>query len=184
MSTCSKIWYDVLDSRTINIDLKNQKLLNQLLWDQLKQENNTEISDSLILNAAFIEFSERCADEYFEGKLINDEFLDFMIIENSFYFKEHIEFLNDVSLTLIRYNRKKIKSWLIEYELKNTRAVDIPRIKNQRKSREMLSYEEMLSYKDLIKQMQKQQQNSDRWFYFVIALILLGLLSILLFLFM
>jgi hypothetical protein len=178
MSTCSKIWYDVLDSRKINIDLRDQKLLNQLLWDQLKQESNTEISDSLILNDAFIEFSERCADEYYEGKLINDDFLDFMIVENSIYFKEHIEFLNDVSLTLTRYNRKKIKSWLVEYELKNTRVADIPRIKFQRKS------EGMLSSEDLIKQMQKQQQNSDRWFYFVIALILLGLLSLFLFFFM
>ena len=88
MSTCSKIWYDVLDSKKIKIDLRDQKLLNQLFWDQLKQENNTEIPDSLILRVAFIEFSERCADEYYEGKLINDDFLDFMIVENSIYFKE------------------------------------------------------------------------------------------------
>jgi hypothetical protein len=180
MSTCSKIWYDVLDSRKINIDLRDQKQLNQLLWDKLKQENSAEISNSLILNDAFLEFSERCADEYYEGKLINDEFLDFMIIENSFYFKEHLEFLNNVSLTLIRNNRKKIKDWLVEYELKNSRVADIRVIKKQKFSKEMLS----TNFKYDFIQDQKQQQNSDRWFYFVIALILLGILSLFLFFFL
>ena len=159
MSTCSKIWYDVLDSRKINIDLKNQKLLNQLLWDQLKQENNTEISDSFVFKSVFIKFSERCADEYYEGKLINDDFLDFMIVENSIYFKEHLEFLNDVSLALIRYNRKKIKSWLVEYELKNTRVADIRVIKKQKFIKvEKYSKED---FKSDFKQMQKQQQSNS-----------------------
>jgi hypothetical protein len=171
MSTCSKIWYDVLDSRKINIDLKNQKLLNQLLWDQLKQENNTEISDSFVFKSVFIKFSERCADEYYEGKLINDDFLDFMIVENSIYFKEHLEFLNDVSLALIRYNRKKIKHWLVEYELESTRDPNIPRIKYQR------------SFSKFARDPEKYQ-NSNRWIYIVIALILLGLLSLFLFFFM
>ena len=182
MSTCSKIWFDVLDSKKIKIDLRDQKLLNQLLWDQLKQENNTEISDSLILNDAFIEFSERCADEYYEGKLINDDFLDFMIVENSIYFKEHLEFLNDVSLALTRYNRKKIKSWLVEYELKNTRVADIRVIKKQKFIKGQKYSKE--DFKSDFKQMQKQQQNSDRWFYFVIALILFGILSLFLFFFL
>jgi hypothetical protein len=171
MSTCSKIWYDVLDSKKIKIDLRDQKLLNQLLWDQLKQENNTEIPDSLILRVAFIEFSERCADEYYEGKLINDDFLDFMIVENSIYFKEHLEFLNDVSLALIRYNRKKIKHWLVEYELESTRDPNIPRIKYQR------------SFSKFARDPEKYQ-NSNRWIYIVIALILLGLLILFLFFFM
>ena len=171
MSTCSKIWYDALYSRRINIDLRDQKLLNQLLWDQLKQENNTEIPDSLILKVAFIEFSERCADEYFEGKLINDDFLDFMIVENSIYFKEHLEFVNDVSLALTRYNRKKIKSWLINYEWESTRDPNIRRIKKQKGFTRFTNDPE-------------KYQNSNRWIYIVIALILLGLLSLLLFFFM
>ena len=177
MSTCSKIWYDVLDSKKIKIDLRDQKLLNQLLWDQLKQESNTEISDSIILYAAFIEFSERCADEYYEGKLINDDFLDFMIVENSIYFKEHLEFLNDVSLALIRYNRKKIKHWLVNYELINTRVVDI-QIVEKRKIKKQLK----VTFSKFANDPEKYQ-NSNRWIYIVIALILLGLLSILLFFF-
>jgi hypothetical protein len=177
MSTCSKIWYDVLDSKKIKIDLRDQKLLNQLLWDQLKQENNTEIPDSLILRVAFIEFSERCADEYYEGKLINDDFLDFMIVENSIYFKEHLEFLNDVSLALIRYNRKKIKHWLVNYELINTRVVDI-QIVEKRKIKKQLK----VTFSKFANDPEKYQ-NSNRWIYIVIALILLGLLSILLFFF-
>ena len=178
MSTCSKIWYDVLESRKIKVDLRNQKLLNQLLWDQLKQESNTEISDSIILYAAFIEFSERCADEYYEGKLINDDFLDFMIVENSIYFKEHIEFLNDVSLALIRYNRKKIKDWLVEYELRNTRVVDI-QIVEKRKIKKQIK----VTFSKFANDPEKYQ-NSNGWIYIVIALILLGLLSLLLFFFM
>ena len=171
MSTCSKIWYDVLESRKIKIDLRDQKLLNQLLWDQLKQESNSEISDSIILYAAFIEFSERCADEYYEGKLINDDFLNFMIVENSIYFKEHLEFLNDVSLALIRYNRKKIKSWLVKYELESTRDPNIPRIKYQR------------SFSKFARDPEKYQ-NSNSWIYILIALILLGILSLFLFFFL
>ncbi len=170
MSTCSKIWYDVLDSRKINIDLRDQKLLNQLLWDQLKQENNTEISDSFVFKTVFIKFSERCADEYYEGKLIHDDFLDFMIVENSIYFKEHLEFLNNVSLALIRYNRKKIKSWLVNYERESTRDPNIPIIKKQKGFTRF--------YND-----PEKYQNSNRWIYILIALILLGLLSILLFFF-
>ena len=179
MSTCSKIWYDVLDSKKIKIDLRDQKLLNQLLWDQLKQESNTEIPNSLILNDAFLEFSERCADEYYEGKLINDDFLDFMIVENSIYFKEHLEFLNDVSLALIRYNRKKIKDWLVKYELESTRVEDIRVIKKQK----VIKFQRIVVFSKFANDPEKYQ-NSNRWIYFVIALILLGLLSILLFLFM
>lgn len=178
MSTCSKIWYDVLDSRKINIDLKNQKLLNQLLWDQLKQENNTEISDSFVFKSVFIKFSERCADEYYEGKLINDDFLDFMIVENSIYFKEHLEFLNDVSLALIRYNRKKIKYWLVNYDLKNTRVVDI-QIEEKRKIKKQIK----VTFSKFANDPEKYQ-NSNRWIYILIALILLGLVSLFLFFFM
>ena len=179
MSTCSKIWYDALNSRTINIDLRDQKLLNQLLWDQLKQENNTEIPDSLILKVAFIEFSERCADEYYEGKLINDDFLDFMIVKNSIYFKEHLEFLNDVSLALIRYNRKKIKHWLVNYELRNTIDANIQVIKKQK----VIKFQRIVVFSKFDNDPEKYQ-NSNRWIYIVIALILLGLLSLLLFFFM
>ena len=179
MSTCSKIWYDVLESRKIKIDLRDQKLLNQLLWDQLKQERNTEISDSIILYAAFIEFSERCADEYYEGKLINDDFLDFMIVKNSIYFKEHLEFLNDVSLVLIRYNRKKIKHWLVNYELRNTRDANIRVIKKQR----VIKFQRIVVFSKFDNDPEKYQ-NSNRWIYILIALILLGLLSLLLFFFM
>jgi hypothetical protein len=179
MSTCSKIWYDVLDSRKIKIDLKDQKLLNQLLWDQLKQENNTEISDSFVFKTVFIKFSERCADEYYEGKLIHDDFLDFMIVENSIYFKEHIEFLNNVSLALIRYNRKKIKSWLVEYELKNSRVEDIRVIKKQR----VIKFQRIVVFSKFDNDPEKYQ-NSNRWIYIVTALILLGLVSLLLFYFL
>ena len=179
MSTCSKIWYDVLDSRKINIDLKNQKLLNQLLWDQLKQENNTEISDSFVFKSVFIKFSERCADEYYEGKLINDDFLDFMIVENSIYFKEHLEFLNDVSLALIRYNRKKIKHWLVNYELRNTIDANIQVIKKQK----VIKFQRIVVFSKFDNDPEKYQ-NSNRWIYILIALILLGLLSLLLFFFM
>ncbi len=179
MSTCSKIWYDVLELRKIKIDLRDQKLLNQLLWDQLKQERNTEISDSIILYAAFIEFSERCADEYYEGKLINDDFLDFMIVKNSIYFKEHLEFLNDVSLVLIRYNRKKIKHWLVNYELRNTIDANIRVIKKQK----VIKSQRIVVFSKFDNDPEKYQ-NSNRWIYIVIALILLGLTSLFLFFFL
>ena len=173
MNTCSKIWYNALASSNFKVDLKNKTLLDQLLWDQLKGKKNAEISESdyLVINSAFIEFSEQCADEYYDGKLINDEFLDFMLVQKSIYFMEHLEFLNDISLALTRYNRNKIKHWLVSHQNKLNRS------KLNRKLRLQISDVTEFSNDP------EKYKVSRKWIYIVIAVTILGILGLLLYYF-
>jgi hypothetical protein len=173
MNTCSKIWCNALASSNFKVDLKNKTLLDQLLWDELKGKKNAEISESdyQVINSVFIEFSEQCADEYYDGKLINDEFLDFMLVQKSGHFMEHLEFLNDISLSLTRYNRKKIKYWLVSHQNKLRRSKENRKIKLQRS--------EVLEFSND----PEKYKVSRRWIYIVIAVTLLGILGLLLFYF-